>query len=447
MKLRRCMKPVAGSLCIASSSLRSYSPASLTFAGTTTWTQGSPSNSARTSWNSSEGWWPLTTSAEACSVWPDHLPCMQATSAPLIAAWSSGSKASISGVPTTSSRVRIAEQREPGRVRIDDDAFLHQRDGVGRALDDVLELLLRLARGRERRGERAVEPVGRAARGRRRAAGAARASASRRPARQARALLRRRSRPPSRARSGPARRGAKRARKSIALARSTMPSSAKSMSISAEACVEGVAQVARVRQPGHVDRVAGIPQRLVDGLDVVLAARQGNHRDRGNWLQFRLREPRKGWPPDSNTLNSPHFATRVMLRAGVVAPVGSGYDTRPFQNHPPARYGLPRSESDVQHQHQRFPVRPQDHARRRSVLDRRERVREARQGPGVQPRAHPQPEDRARRRTHVHARANRSRRPTSSMSEMQYLYNDGEFWQFMDAGDLRAVRRGRGRGG
>ena len=33
----------------------------------------------------------------------DHLPCMQATSAPLIAAWSSGSKASISGVPTTSS--------------------------------------------------------------------------------------------------------------------------------------------------------------------------------------------------------------------------------------------------------------------------------------------------------------------------------------------------------
>ncbi len=97
------MKPVAGSLCIASSSRRWYSPESLTRAGTTTCTQGSPSYSARTSWNSSEGVWPLTTSAEACSVWPDHLPWMQATSAPLMAAWSSESKASINGVPTTSS--------------------------------------------------------------------------------------------------------------------------------------------------------------------------------------------------------------------------------------------------------------------------------------------------------------------------------------------------------
>ena len=35
---------------------RRYSPASATLAGTTTWTQGSPSNSARTSWNSSDGW-------------------------------------------------------------------------------------------------------------------------------------------------------------------------------------------------------------------------------------------------------------------------------------------------------------------------------------------------------------------------------------------------------
>jgi len=55
-------------------SLRSYSPESATLAGTQIWTQGSPSNSARVSWNSSEGVCPLTTSADACKVWPDHLP-------------------------------------------------------------------------------------------------------------------------------------------------------------------------------------------------------------------------------------------------------------------------------------------------------------------------------------------------------------------------------------
>ncbi len=43
-----------------------------------------------------------------------------------------------------------------------------------------------------------------------------------------------------------------------------------------------VAEVARVRQPGHVDRVARVPKRLVDRLDIVLTARQGNHRHGGN---------------------------------------------------------------------------------------------------------------------------------------------------------------------
>ena len=56
--------------------------------------------------------------------------------------------------------IRIAEEREPGGIRVDDDAFLHLRDRVGRALDDVLELLLGFARGGERRGQRAVEAVG-----------------------------------------------------------------------------------------------------------------------------------------------------------------------------------------------------------------------------------------------------------------------------------------------
>ena len=54
----------------------------------------------------------------------------------------------------------IAEQLEPRAVGIDDDAFLHVRDGVGRAFEKVLQLLAVLARRGQRGRQRALQAVG-----------------------------------------------------------------------------------------------------------------------------------------------------------------------------------------------------------------------------------------------------------------------------------------------
>ena len=54
----------------------------------------------------------------------------------------------------------VAEQLEPRAVGIDDDAFLHVRDGVRRALEKILQLLAVLARRRQRGRQRALQPVG-----------------------------------------------------------------------------------------------------------------------------------------------------------------------------------------------------------------------------------------------------------------------------------------------
>ena len=55
---------------------------------------------------------------------------------------------------------RIAEQLQPRAVGVDDDALLHVRDGVGGALEEVLQLLAVLARRGERGRQGAFQPIG-----------------------------------------------------------------------------------------------------------------------------------------------------------------------------------------------------------------------------------------------------------------------------------------------
>ena len=184
--------------------------------------------------------------------------------------------------------IRIAEEREPGGIRVDDDAFLHLGNGVGRSFDDVLQLLLRLARRGERRGQRAVEPVGakltaddelqpRHVDKRHRVLGAQGEGLGdrilveflahdehRHIRREARAEIHR-AREVDNALVG------------------------KQHQHLGRGLGQRVAQVARVGKPRDVDRVARVPECLVDRLDIVLTARQGNHRNGGGWLQIRLR--------------------------------------------------------------------------------------------------------------------------------------------------------------
>jgi hypothetical protein len=211
--------------------------------------------------------------------------------------------------------VRIAEQREPGGIRVDDDAFLHLRDRVGRALDDVLQLLLVFAGGSERRRQRAIEAVGpelatdhqlqpRDVRERHRVLRAERQGLGdhslvellahdqhRHVGREAR----------------PEVHGARQVDDALV---------GEQHQHFGGRLGQRVAKVAGVRQPGHVNRVAGVPERLVDGLDIVLTAGQGNHRDGGGLLQ---NPAPGGWPAlcarDSSIGKTVHFATRVMLRA------------------------------------------------------------------------------------------------------------------------------------
>ena len=186
--------------------------------------------------------------------------------------------------------IRIAEEREPGRVRVDDDAFLHQRNRVRRALDDVLELLLRFARGSERRGQRAVEPVS--------------AQLAADDELQARNVGQRdRVLGAERERLGDHvlvdilahdqhRHVGREAGAKVHRAREVHDALVgEQHEHLGRGLGQGVAQVARVRQPGDVDRVARVSEGLVDRLDIVLTARERNHRNGGNWLQVRLPAP------------------------------------------------------------------------------------------------------------------------------------------------------------
>src|SRR6202007_2307255 len=67
---------------------------------------------------------------------------------------------------------------------------------------------------------------------------------------------------------------------------------------------------------------------------------------------------------------------------------------------PPAALYSTGSENG-QLYHQRDPLGSQGSARRRPLRGRRERVRQARQGPGVQPHQGTQPEDRPHDRAHL----------------------------------------------
>ena len=72
----------------------------------------------------------------------------------------------------------------------------------------------------------------------------------------------------------------------------------------------------------------------------------------------------------------------------------------------------------------------EDHHRRRSLDHRRCGFRQARQGPGVHPHPDPQPQERPRHRED--AQVQRSVEGADVVdTDMQYLYNDGEFWHFM----------------
>jgi hypothetical protein len=53
-----------------------------------------------------------------------------------------------------------AEQLEPGAIRVDDDAFLHVRDGIRGPFEKMLQLLAVFAGGGKRRRERALQPIG-----------------------------------------------------------------------------------------------------------------------------------------------------------------------------------------------------------------------------------------------------------------------------------------------
>ncbi len=57
-------------------------------------------------------------------------------------------------------RIRVAEEFAPGGIDVDDDAFLHVRDRIGRARHERTHLVAVLAGGRERAVQRMVEPRG-----------------------------------------------------------------------------------------------------------------------------------------------------------------------------------------------------------------------------------------------------------------------------------------------
>ena len=183
---------------------------------------------------------------------------------------------------------RVAEKREPRRVRVDDNAFLYQGNRVGRALDDVLQLLLGLARRGERGGERAVEAVGAKLAPDdelqpRDVAERDRVLSAERERLGDHGLVHFLAHDHHRDVRGEAGAKVHRAREvDDALVGEQHEHLGGSLG-------QGVAQVACVRQPGDVHRVAGVAQCLVDRLDIVLTARERNHRDRGNGLQVRLR--------------------------------------------------------------------------------------------------------------------------------------------------------------
>jgi hypothetical protein len=172
----------------------------------------------------------------------------------------------------------VAEQLEPRPVGIHDDALLHVGDGVGRSLEEFLQLLPILARRRQGGGQGALEAVrAQLPRGDRlqpRAVGerhhVLRAEAHRVGDRRLIDLL--------------AHDQHRHARGGLLL------DLGDGAQVDAELIDEHdqqfgidlgdrIGQVAGIRQPGAVHRVTGLPQRAVDRLDVILGPRHDDHRN------------------------------------------------------------------------------------------------------------------------------------------------------------------------
>ncbi len=177
---------------------------------------------------------------------------------------------------------RVAEELEPGAIGVDDDAFLNVCDRIGRAFEEALQLLAILARRGQGRGQRPLQAV--------------RAQLAAHHRLQAAAVGERHHVLGARAH----RLGDDRLVDLIAHDHDRHLRCALLLDLDERAQVDaelvdegdqqlgielrdGIRQVARVRQPRAVHRMAGIAQRAVDGLDVVL---RPSHDDQWNRALF-----------------------------------------------------------------------------------------------------------------------------------------------------------------
>ena len=182
---------------------------------------------------------------------------------------------------------RVAEQLEPRAIGIDDDAFLHVRDRVGGAFEEPLQLLAIFARRGQRRRQRPLEAM--------------RAQLAAHHRLQAAAVGERHHVLGARAH----RFGDHGLVDLLAHDHHRHFGSALLLDLDERAQVDaelvdegdeqlgielrdGIRQVARVRQPRAMHRMAGIAQRAVDGLDVVLRPRHDDQWNRALFAQVRI---------------------------------------------------------------------------------------------------------------------------------------------------------------
>ena len=172
----------------------------------------------------------------------------------------------------------IAEQLQPRSVGIDDDALLHVRDGVGRALEEILQLLAILARRGQRRRQGAFQAIRAQLPGDDRLQAAAVGERDHVLGAEAhrigdRGLIDVLPHDQHRHLGG------------VLLLHlhdrgevdsELIDEGDQHLGIELR---QGVPQVARIRQPGAVHRMAGLAQRAVDCLDVVLRPRHDDHWD------------------------------------------------------------------------------------------------------------------------------------------------------------------------
>ncbi len=180
--------------------------------------------------------------------------------------------------------------------------------------------------------------------------------------------------------------------------------SATCTSSSGLSCVRASPRSRERRNPGAVRRLSGAPQDAVDSLDRL--ARGTQHDERNGVL---LGQEALRWAlamaADSST-GAAAACVRDLAEsaaaAGRLAGVGRcRYHTRPLwagRAHP-----QPVSARTAMASYTTSEIRggSQSPARRRSVHRDRERVRQAGQGPGVQPHQGAQPQDRAHHRAHL----------------------------------------------